>query len=81
MGFFAEAGPLQIFVSNHLIADEFEFDTNQHEPAYVTPDGDQKITAGCEVRVRIVGTRIDANEIVSGAQWLSLAIVDSSNKL
>lgn len=63
MGFFAEAGPLQIFVSNHLIQEEFEFESTQ-EPAYRTKDG-EKITAGCVVRVRIVGTRIDSNEIVS----------------
>eukprot|EP00889_Picochlorum_renovo_P008380 jgi/Picre1/35410/NNA_002872.t1 len=61
MGFFAEAGPLQLFVSNHLIPEEFEFDTS-HEPAYVTSEGD-KIIPGSEVRVRIVGTRVDANEI------------------
>ena len=64
MGFFAEAGPLQIFVSNHLIPEEFEFESTQ-EPEYMTKDGDQKITTGCEVRIRIVGTRVDANEIVS----------------
>lgn len=63
MGFFAEAGPLQIFVSNHLIPEEYEFEST-HEPAYMTREGD-KITSGCEVRVKIVGTRVDANEIVS----------------
>jgi hypothetical protein len=67
MGFFAEAGPLTVFVSNHLIAEEFEFETTQ-EPCYVTPDGDQKLVAGCEVRLRVVGTRVDASEIVS-ARW------------
>ena len=61
MGFFATAGPLQLFVSNHLIPDEFEFDTS-NEPAYVTTEG-EKIVPGSEVRVRIVGTRVDANEI------------------
>ncbi|KAI8108175.1 hypothetical protein M9434_006205 [Picochlorum sp. BPE23] len=65
MGFFAEAGPLQLFVSNHLIPEEFEFDTS-HEPAYVTSEGD-KIIPGSEVRVRIVGTRVDANEIFAVA--------------
>lgn len=33
MGFFAEAGPLQVFVSNHLIPESFEFNT-AHEPCY-----------------------------------------------
>lgn len=66
MGFFAEAGPLQLFVSNHLIPEEFEFDTSS-EPCYATGDGEQKITPGCEVRLRIVGTRVDANEIFAVA--------------
>ncbi|KAK2077559.1 hypothetical protein QBZ16_004404 [Prototheca wickerhamii] len=62
MGFFAEAGPLQVFVSNHLIPEAFEFNST-HEPCYVTADGEQKIAAAADVRLRIVGTRIDANEI------------------
>jgi DNA-directed RNA polymerase II subunit RPB7 len=65
MGFFAEAGPLQLFVSNHLIPEEFEFDTS-HEPAYLNGEG-EKIVPGSEVRVRIVGTRVDANEIFAVA--------------
>ena len=64
MGFFSEAGPLQVFVSNHLIPEAFEFNTT-HEPCYQTADGDQKIVPGSEVRLRIVGTRVDASDIVS----------------
>jgi DNA-directed RNA polymerase II subunit RPB7 len=64
MGFFAEAGPLTVFVSNHLIPEDFEFQTT-NEPCYVTADGDQKVLPGSEVRMRVVGTRVDANEIVS----------------
>ena len=66
MGFFAEAGPLQVFVSNHLIPEDFEFST-AHEPCYTTADGDQKIVPGSEVRLRIVGTRVDASDIVSAS--------------
>lgn len=63
MGFFAEAGPLQIFVSNHLIPEDFEF-TSGDEPAYVsTEETGLRIQTGAEVRVRIVGTRVDAQEI------------------
>ena len=70
MGFFAEAGPLQVFVSNHLIPEAFEFNST-HEPCYVTADGEQKIAAAADVRLRIVGTRIDANEIVrSGSEGM-----------
>jgi DNA-directed RNA polymerase II subunit RPB7 len=66
MGFFAQAGPLDIFVSNHLIPEEYEFDSS-NEPCYRTSgeDASDTITAGSQVRLRIVGTRIDAQEIVS----------------
>lgn len=64
MGFFAEAGPLQVFVSAHLIPEDFEY--NQvDEPAFVSADEEVRIQQGTEVRMRIVGTRTDANEIVS----------------
>lgn len=70
MGFFAEAGPLQVFVSNHLIPEGFEFNT-AHEPCYQTADGEQKIVPGSEVRLRIVGTRVDASDIVSAVPSLA----------
>lgn len=64
MGFFAQAGPLDIFVSNHLIPDEYEFDST-NEPSYRTSGEDSDtILAGSIVRLRIVGTRVDAQEIV-----------------
>ena len=64
MGFFAEAGPLQVFVSVHLIPDDFEY--NQvDEPAFVSADEEVRIQQGTEVRLRVVGTRTDASEIVS----------------
>lgn len=84
MGFFAEAGPLTVFVSNHLIPDDFEFDST-HEPCYANVDGDQKVVAGSEVRLRIVGTRVDANEIVSvrtgaasGGRCVSCCVTNAS---
>ncbi|GMY35019.1 DNA-directed RNA polymerase II subunit RPB7 isoform X2 [Fagus crenata] len=49
MGFFAEAGPVQIFVSNHV-----------------------KIQKDSEVRLKIIGTRVDATEIIGtilSFQW------------
>ena len=55
---------MQVFVSNHLIPEDFSFNT-AHEPCYMTADGEQKIVPGSEVRLRIVGTRVDAHEIVS----------------
>lgn len=54
---------MQVFVSHYLIPDDWEFST-VHEPCYTSPSGDQKIVAGCDVRLRIVGTRENATEIV-----------------
>jgi DNA-directed RNA polymerase II subunit RPB7 len=62
MGFFAEAGPVQIFVSNHLIPEEFEFSALD-DPCYVSQDEEVRVIAGSEVRLRIVGIRVDPTEI------------------
>ncbi|WZY75526.1 hypothetical protein YC2023_021910 [Brassica napus] len=62
MGFFAEAGPVQIFVSKHLIPDDMEFQAGDM-PNYTTSDGSVKIQKECEVRLKIIGTRVDATEI------------------
>ncbi|KAK9840410.1 hypothetical protein WJX74_009478 [Apatococcus lobatus] len=62
VGFFAEAGPLNIFVSNHLIPEDFEFNTTD-DTQFVTTDASTRIRQGTEVRVRIVGTRTDLTEI------------------
>lgn len=64
VGFFADAGPLQLFVSNHLIPEDFSYDS-ANEPAFVSSDEAVRVQAGAEVRLRIVGTRVDADEIVS----------------
>lgn len=61
MGFFAEAGPVQIFVSNHLIPDDMEFQSGD-VPCYATSDGSVRIQKDSEVRLKIVGTRVDVTE-------------------
>ena len=82
VGFFADAGPMQVFVSNHLIPDEYEFSSGGGgggaggggaggsgagggggEPAFVAADEGSRVAPGAEVRLRVVGTRMDANEI------------------
>lgn len=62
MGFFADAGPLNIFVSNHLIPEDWEFNAIG-DPCYQSPEADARIMEGCEVRVRIMGTKIDQQDI------------------
>ncbi|PWA03400.1 hypothetical protein BB558_000452 [Smittium angustum] len=63
LGFFADVGPLQVYVSQHLIPADMKFDPNGNPPSYTSSD--QKIEKGSLVRLKIVGTRVDATEIVS----------------
>lgn len=62
MGFFAEAGPLQVFVSSHLIPDDHQF-TMAEEPSFQSDDGQSRIRVNCEVRLRIIGSRVDPGKI------------------
>ena len=61
-GFFAEAGPLNLFVSNQLIEDDMAFES-VGENKYVSSDQTVEIKKDAEVCVRVVGMRIDASEI------------------
>ena len=61
-GVFAEAGPLNLFVSNQLIEDDMAFES-VGENKYVSSDQTVEIKKDAEVRVRVVGMRIDASEI------------------
>lgn len=83
MGFFATVGPLQVFVSNHvrvrtracaphsphpqLIPADYKFEPNSVPPSYLSDEQGLKIAAGDLVRLKIVGTRIDATEMVRRA--------------
>lgn len=62
MGFFASVGPLNVFTSTHLLPLEFKFQPDSNPPEFASPDG-QSIVKGKKVRLRIVGTRVDASEI------------------
>ncbi|CAF1769777.1 unnamed protein product, partial [Brassica napus] len=46
----------------HLIPDDTEFQAGDM-PNYTTSDGSVKIQKECEVRLKIIGTRVDATEI------------------
>lgn len=66
MGFFAEVGPLDVFVSKHLIPADMSFDPQSNPAAYISQISEEqplRITKGSEVRLRVIGTRMDAAEI------------------
>ncbi|KAM0181850.1 hypothetical protein ACHAPC_004001 [Botrytis cinerea] len=56
VGFFADAGPLPLFVSAHLIPRDIKFDANATPPQF-TNNEDSVIEPGTHVRVKIIGTR------------------------
>ncbi|KXZ41592.1 hypothetical protein GPECTOR_376g169 [Gonium pectorale] len=62
MGFFAQAGPLQLFVTQHLIPEEFELDSSTGN-SWVSVDQATSIQPGTHVRVRIVGIKYDPTEV------------------
>jgi DNA-directed RNA polymerase II subunit RPB7 len=51
-----------MFVSNQLITEDMAFES-VGENAYVSADQEVRIVKDAEVRVRVVGMRIDASEI------------------
>ena len=66
LGFFAQVGPLQVFISKHLIPADMQFDPQSTPASYVSSVSDQqpqRITKDSEVRLRIIATRVDAAEI------------------
>ncbi|CAH3173668.1 unnamed protein product, partial [Porites evermanni] len=63
VGLFTDIGPLSCFVSRHSIPSDMEFDPNSNPPCYKTQDEDIVIQQDDEIRLRIVGTRVDANDI------------------
>jgi len=59
-GFFAKAGPLEIFVSHKNMPGGMRFDHTAVPPAFVD-DAELQIVKDTNVRVRILNTRIDAD--------------------
>jgi len=66
LGFFAEVGPLSVFVSKYLIPTDMRFDPQSNPPSYVSQVSDEqpmRVTVASEVRLKLIGMRIDASEI------------------
>ncbi|KAH8910709.1 hypothetical protein BR93DRAFT_285797 [Coniochaeta sp. PMI_546] len=61
-GFFAQAGPLRLFVSAHLMPEEIKYDANATPPQF-TNNADMVIEPGTQVRVKIIGTRTEVGEM------------------
>ncbi|BGP47573.1 DNA-directed RNA polymerase II subunit [Rhodotorula kratochvilovae] len=63
MGIFVDVGPLQCFISTHLVPPDFSFDPNSNPPCFSSSEDTLVIQKGTKIRLKIVGTRVDATEI------------------
>ncbi|GAA6042576.1 hypothetical protein JCM8097_003139 [Rhodosporidiobolus ruineniae] len=63
MGIFVDVGPLQCFISTHLVPPDFAFDPNANPPSFSSTEDTLSIQKGTKIRLKIVGTRVDATEI------------------
>ena len=63
MGFFCDVGPLNVFISTHLIDASFEFDPNGNPPCFHDPSSNTKIMKGTPIRVKLVGIKTDATQV------------------
>lgn len=61
MGFFADVGPLSVFISKHLIPSDMKYTPSHTPPAYISED--QVVMKDSKVRIKIIGTRSDVNSI------------------
>ncbi|ESO11251.1 hypothetical protein HELRODRAFT_104718 [Helobdella robusta] len=63
IGIFADIGPLSCFISKQSIPADMEFDSLSNPQCYKSKDEDAIIQVDDEIRIKIVGTRVDAKEI------------------
>jgi len=63
MGFFADVGPLQVFVSRHMVPEDVVFDAQSNPPCFASTDATVRVEKDTEVRMKIVGTRVDGSEV------------------
>lgn len=63
MGIFADVGPVQVFISSHLMPSDFRFDPSANPPCWISNKDGETLEKATRLRLKVVGTRIDANEI------------------
>lgn len=63
VGIFCEIGPLSCFISRHCIPPDMEFDGLSVPPSYHTADESVVIRPGDDVRVKLIGIRVDAKDL------------------
>ena len=63
LGIFAEFGPVNAFVSKHQMPSDMEFQEQLIPQKYVSRDNKIAIKKGDEVRLKIIGTSVNAQQL------------------
>jgi hypothetical protein len=63
MGIFVDIGPVSCFVSPMLVPPGYKFDATANPPCWASADGTGSLSKSSKIRLKIVGTRLDKNEI------------------
>ncbi len=64
LGFFADVGPLQVFVSRHAMPLDLHNGFDLENNAWISDDREVEIKKGCGVRLKIMGVSVDVTEVV-----------------
>jgi len=63
IGIFAEIGPLSCFISRFCLSNGLQFDSLAAPLCYKSENDEIRIKEGDRIRIRLIGTRVDATEI------------------
>ena len=76
-GFFADVGPLQVFVSKHAMPDDHTFD--EQAASWVSDDREVEIKKDSGVRLRVMNTDVLTNKIhaIGSIQTDFLGLIDT----
>jgi len=64
IGFFAECGPLLIFVSSALMPDDMKYDPNAVSPSWTNNEG-ELIERDTDVRIKLFGIRTEVGKVLA----------------
>jgi DNA-directed RNA polymerase II subunit RPB7 len=78
LGFFADVGPLQVFVSRHAMPTDLNNGYDHENNAWISDDREVEIRKGCGVRLKIMGVSVDVTEIVRGRACVRTASISQT---
>jgi len=64
IGITVEVGPLNVFISVHMVPSDIKYDPTSNPPQY-TDNNDQTITKGTHIRIKLLGIRSDVGKMMA----------------